>query len=425
MINSSTPSSLCPTSNSHSNCPVGTPSDEIKPVLMLERSGPNVARYKKPQANLTLFHDEEVINSIKKEMRQVINTEKELQERSSLPNSGTSSIIIGASGDDNDDDDDDEEFNTILLDPPQKPKDYAERWEEAIKELIIAGILGDSEEANIRRDRAYEQVMTICNDFKATAVAYSKIILLEKKDSSKTIQPNDCGGCAGGIKYSTYNKIFFKFASTTSGTNLPYKSEDSAAKVSGHEIKSASHLLSVVLNPNVYKDIIPKGKITPKVEQKIKDSVVVPPLMVLIDYLGYRVIAMPVLPIGKIKKDESFVTCERCHKEVDYCRFCKKRRRGYVLVNNCTECGFPTYKKCCIRCRDKTEEQVQSELRKDGNDPSNDASTLIYGSRNCLESFENGGSLSASQGELFINNIFRKVLLLFYMLYLFIYYFIY
>ena len=184
----------------------------------------------------------------------------------------------------------------------QRHKSYAERWEEAIKEIVIAGTLGDSENANNRRDKAYEQIATVCNDFKTAAVAYSRIIILEKRENAqnKTIPQFFCNGEIGGTKYRIFDKIFFKFSEKD---KEHYKDNDSAGKVSGHEIKSASYLLSAVMNKDLYKDLIPEGGVaTPEDEKKIKDKVIVPPLMVLIDYLGYRIIAMPVLPVGKITK---------------------------------------------------------------------------------------------------------------------------
>ena len=142
----------------------------------------------------------------------------------------------------------------------------------------------------------------MCNDFKTAAVAYSRIIILEKRENAqnKTIPQFFCNGEIGGTKYRIFDKIFFKFSEKD---KEHYKDNDSAGKVSGHEIKSASYLLSAVMNKDLYKDLIPEGGVaTPEDEKKIKDKVIVPPLMVLIDYLGYRIIAMPVLPVGKITK---------------------------------------------------------------------------------------------------------------------------
>lgn len=379
--------------------------DGIKPVLMLERAGPNIGRYKKPQATLTRFDDEEAAQAIRDEMRDVIERQAELESLTQSQDMGLSQIqnqiLLSSSS-----------SSLFSADIP-KQKDYSERWEDAIKEMIIAGVLGDNEEANIRRDKAYEQLMTVCNDFKAAAVAYSKIIILEKKGSEKTIPQCDCGGIAGGVKYRIFDKIFFKFASTGSGGRSMYKTDDSAAKVSGHELKSASHLLSAVMNPNMYKDLIPKGGITPEVEQNIKDQVIIPPLMVLIDYLGYRVIAMPVFPVGRIRKTGVVTmarTCKRCLEEVESCPYCKDVKVGYVKVKECAKCGLPKYKKRCVKCMDMNDREVEEKLRRKnerGYDLSE--STLIHGSMNCLESFKDVILLDEPDDKIPLNTYFERV----------------
>ena len=380
--------------------------DDVKPVLMLERAGPNIGRYKKPQATLTRFCDEEAVRTIREEMREVIEKQAEVESISQSQSQDSGLSLSSSQGTLSD------STTSLLFSDFPKPKDYSERWEDAIKEVIISGVLGDNEEANIRRDRAYEQIMTVCNDFKAAAVAYSKIIILEKKDHEKTIPQHDCGGTAGGVKYRIFNKIFFKFAATRSGSRSMYKTEDSAAKVSGHELKSATHLLSAVMNPDMYKDLIPEGGITPEVEQNIKDQVIIPPLMVLIDYLGYRVIAMPVFPIGRIKKTKPEMTartCKRCHEEVESCPYCKDAMMGYVKTKECKMCKLPKYKKRCIKCMDVEDKDLESKLREKESGLDLKDSTLIHGSMNCLESFINVDLSDEPNNEIPLDEYFERV----------------
>jgi hypothetical protein len=110
-------------------------------------------------------------------------------------------------------------------------------------------------------------------DFLYCVRTYSRIIISELylPYSQKTIKPFDYGGVAGGVKYRV-NNILFKFAINSRGM---YGDDYAASKVAGHELKS---LISYV-------------------NCEVKDLHF--PLMALVDYRGYRILAMSVLPINK------------------------------------------------------------------------------------------------------------------------------
>eukprot|EP01102_Stenamoeba_stenopodia_P010457 TRINITY_DN3150_c0_g1_i4.p1 TRINITY_DN3150_c0_g1~~TRINITY_DN3150_c0_g1_i4.p1 ORF type:complete len:699 (+),score=110.12 TRINITY_DN3150_c0_g1_i4:139-2097(+) len=125
------------------------------------------------------------------------------------------------------------------------------------------------EEIEVRRS-----LVQLSQDFLYTAKAYGKIIISEVylPVKQKTIKPVDVGGIAGGEKYIIHN-ILFKFAVDDKGV---YGGNDAAAaKAAGHDLKG--------LQSYVNCDI--PGICTP--------------FMVLVDYRGFRLIAMSILPIEK------------------------------------------------------------------------------------------------------------------------------
>jgi hypothetical protein len=100
---------------------------------------------------------------------------------------------------------------------------------------------------------------------------------LEKfKDvASKTIKARNVGGIAGGEKF-IHEGIFYKFASDEH--NL-YKDIERAMKTSLHELKGLTALVDWEL-------------------KTVGLSAVKFPLIVLIDYRGYRLAATSILPLG-------------------------------------------------------------------------------------------------------------------------------
>lgn len=119
-----------------------------------------------------------------------------------------------------------------------------------------------------------EFIATVSQDFVQTAIMYGKIIISEVflPDENKTIKPTkSIGGNAGGEKY-LFNGILFKFAIDWKDI---YSSDMYAMKAASHEMKGLEQFLEL---------------------EKI--SMIRVPLMTIIDYLGFRLIALSVLPIN-------------------------------------------------------------------------------------------------------------------------------
>jgi hypothetical protein len=120
----------------------------------------------------------------------------------------------------------------------------------------------------------YKKLAELARDFCYAAQVYGKIIIgeLGLPIPQKTIKPVTVGGRAGGDKYIVLN-ILFKFALDTEGI---YGNNDEAAmKAAGHE------LLGLM---SYYNCQIPGLSL---------------PLMALINYRGFRLVALSLLPIDK------------------------------------------------------------------------------------------------------------------------------
>ena len=119
---------------------------------------------------------------------------------------------------------------------------------------------------------ANTELLRLSQDFVHSARTYGKIVISEVylDVEHKTIKPKNLGGVAGGQKYIVQN-ILFKFAVDSLGL---FGSNLLAAKVAGHELKGATAYFSLNM-PDVFT-----------------------PLMALVDYRGFRLICMAVLPLG-------------------------------------------------------------------------------------------------------------------------------
>lgn len=122
------------------------------------------------------------------------------------------------------------------------------------------------------------QLHKLTEHFVSTAKNFGEIIIKERNLSieEKSIKPLEGKGFAGGFKFKVAN-IFFKFAVDQKGL---YPSDLYAMKVAGHELKGLTALVSIgmMLGLNF-------------------------PLLALIDYKGFRLVATSVLPIS----DETLV----------------------------------------------------------------------------------------------------------------------
>eukprot|EP01119_Soliformovum_irregulare_P020731 TRINITY_DN6771_c0_g1_i1.p1 TRINITY_DN6771_c0_g1~~TRINITY_DN6771_c0_g1_i1.p1 ORF type:complete len:1301 (+),score=414.07 TRINITY_DN6771_c0_g1_i1:81-3983(+) len=118
----------------------------------------------------------------------------------------------------------------------------------------------------------YEELSHLAQDFVYVAKTYGRIIILERYSPIKTIHPVPIGGIAGGEKYIAQG-ILFKFAVDSHGL---YGSDELSAKAAGNELRSLVALY------------------------KCQNPGICVPLMSLIDFRGFRLIAMSILPLKQI-----------------------------------------------------------------------------------------------------------------------------
>eukprot|EP01114_Cavostelium_apophysatum_P016039 TRINITY_DN4498_c0_g1_i2.p1 TRINITY_DN4498_c0_g1~~TRINITY_DN4498_c0_g1_i2.p1 ORF type:complete len:936 (+),score=227.54 TRINITY_DN4498_c0_g1_i2:85-2892(+) len=122
-------------------------------------------------------------------------------------------------------------------------------------------------------DEQKAQIRELSRKFLEESLPIVKVIVEERSlpESKKTIKPAAVGGIAGGSKFIK-NNTFFKFAKDT--RDAMYGGDEFAMKSAGHELKSLNELISCHI---------------PKLHF---------PLMCLINYLGWRVMCISVLPIN-------------------------------------------------------------------------------------------------------------------------------
>ena len=113
-------------------------------------------------------------------------------------------------------------------------------------------------------------------DFVFVASTVARTIVLETYAAEKTVAPSDLGGQAGGRKFATHGIIF----KCVDGGRAPFYGDDDAAhKCVGHDLKGANAVLAARV-PGVHVA-----------------------LQCVVDYLGYRVHAQGILPIGALEGD--------------------------------------------------------------------------------------------------------------------------
>eukprot|EP01088_Endostelium_zonatum_P004850 TRINITY_DN1620_c0_g1_i1.p1 TRINITY_DN1620_c0_g1~~TRINITY_DN1620_c0_g1_i1.p1 ORF type:complete len:1408 (+),score=358.44 TRINITY_DN1620_c0_g1_i1:236-4459(+) len=136
------------------------------------------------------------------------------------------------------------------------------------------------------------KVYAIEQDFKFLATSTAKTIIREipLPVHQKTIKPVNIGGVAGGSKY-VKNGIIYKLATDVNLGNNTWMyggengaSDEYAIKAAGRELDGLNAFITASLNT------LDKNSSSPIVPLRF-------PLMILIDYCGYRVIAMSLLPI--------------------------------------------------------------------------------------------------------------------------------
>eukprot|EP01127_Copromyxa_protea_P011133 TRINITY_DN2779_c1_g2_i1.p1 TRINITY_DN2779_c1_g2~~TRINITY_DN2779_c1_g2_i1.p1 ORF type:complete len:1346 (-),score=201.42 TRINITY_DN2779_c1_g2_i1:119-3904(-) len=159
--------------------------------------------------------------------------------------------------------------NDLSLDDRKRLSNWNRRFRHciwAIRNLEPTAQLAPRIEANLN-------LMHLSQDFIYAATSYGKIIISEYylPVKNKTIKPIELGGVLGGQKYIVHN-ILFKFAVDASGL---FGGEFAAAKVAGNELRGLMGFFNCHINQlNL-------------------------PLLALVDYRGFRLIAMSILPVGK------------------------------------------------------------------------------------------------------------------------------
>jgi hypothetical protein len=143
-------------------------------------------------------------------------------------------------------------------------------WNYRFQQCVESLQTGDTPE---QLSNAFSDLSNLAQDFIHSARTYGKIIISEVflPDEEKTIRPmRSLGGFAGGLKYLV-NRTMFKFAVDSSGL---YGSDVIAAKAAGHDLKG----LKAYFNAGV--------------------PLLHFPLVCLVDYMGFRLVAISLLPIG-------------------------------------------------------------------------------------------------------------------------------
>jgi len=122
-------------------------------------------------------------------------------------------------------------------------------------------------------EKKYNKMANLARDFVHASQIISKLIISEYylPIKEKTIRPQDLGGIAGGSKYICHG-ILFKFATAN---DKIYKTDENAMKIAGHELRG----LMCYYNARIPGICLP--------------------LMCLIDYCGYRIVALSLLPVNK------------------------------------------------------------------------------------------------------------------------------
>ena len=163
--------------------------------------------------------------------------------------------------------DDDTEYDSSRRD------DFNEIFQTCVTRLRELDHLPPSHNVSKQRTDTYVELIGLAEDFVTSAKRYGQIIISEVylPLSKKTLRPDSTvGGVIGGDKYIVHN-IMFKFAIDSAG--VFGGNDESAAKVAGLELKGLQAYMSSNTPDLCY------------------------PLMALIDYKGFRLVASSFLPL--------------------------------------------------------------------------------------------------------------------------------
>lgn len=165
-----------------------------------------------------------------------------------------------------------------------KPKGGCVDWNS----LFIDSLVIDSLTCPVQHSTAPgrgEEFYNVCGNFYHAATLYAQIIITEMAlaNEQKTIQPVDIGGVAGGSKF-VVDGILFKFARDVQILSDPVlfmyggskRRDDLAMKAAGNELKGLCAALA---------------------STTCTSTPIHMPFMIMVDYLGFRLVATSLLPI--------------------------------------------------------------------------------------------------------------------------------
>ncbi|GAB5371159.1 hypothetical protein AAMO2058_001555300 [Amorphochlora amoebiformis] len=157
----------------------------------------------------------------------------------------------------------------------------------------------------------WEKLHQVAIDFVETATLYGKIVILEQflPDSQRTVKVDRVGGWAGGTKFIVRG-IMFKLATDPllpappTPEGQPNKSQkylyggeggpshEFAAKSASHELKGANQMFRCGWDRLTRLRASTPGDVLTRVGLRV-------PMMVMLDYCGFRVTARPWLTLSK------------------------------------------------------------------------------------------------------------------------------
>jgi tetratricopeptide (TPR) repeat protein len=155
--------------------------------------------------------------------------------------------------------------------PPNEDADYSLQWNRRFQSTLKAIRTAQGPEERVA---CYSELSSLVTDFIYLAETYARIIISEAymPVGRKTIKPSKkFGGVAGGDKYIVHG-ILFKFANNSQGL---YPNDEAASKVAGHDLKGLRTYFNCSITALHF------------------------PLMALVDYSGFRMSCMSMLPISK------------------------------------------------------------------------------------------------------------------------------
>jgi len=261
----------------------------VMSLRSLSESSPSHQQYKTISNQLSAVDQE--IGNLEKQLRALATKKKQLlASRDALlsPSKAPDSLEVPLSKTRND------RANTVLL----QLKDWNQRNWNSRFQAVCSAMMNVEERAQTSEDyfAVNTQLLHLSQDFIQAAKMYGRLIITERYLKEKTIEPSSSlGGAAGGEKFMV-NNLLFKFAVDSEKL---YGDDASAAKVAGQELKG---LMAY------YKCVVPSLRV---------------PLMALVDFLGFRLIAMSVLPIdnqsivyGTADGGRSFHTSNRSFRRI-------------------------------------------------------------------------------------------------------------